>query len=101
MPVPKALAGHRAFLSQGAHPNREIPGKHAKNVERGLSEHLQGPVQAPVSILDMLRAARHWLLPQNLGLNSLSEMAGNVRFCQGKRPLSDSLSGLVPIATNA
>ena len=75
MPVPKSGRRSSSNLSHGAHPNREFPGKHAENGDPSRSLQMRARVQAPVSILEVLRSARHSLLPQILFSNSRAETA--------------------------
>ena len=64
----KSGHGPPSNLSHGDHRNREIPGKHAENVDTGQSYFCALAVQAPVGHLEVLRSARQRLLPQTLSL---------------------------------
>ena len=44
-------------LGQGAHPNCEIPGKHAENRDPSRSLLMRAAVQGPVGHLEVLRSA--------------------------------------------
>jgi hypothetical protein len=53
----KSARRSSSTLSQGAHPNRAIPGKHAGNGDPSRSLPMRALVQAPVSVLEVSRSA--------------------------------------------
>jgi hypothetical protein len=91
VPVPiddrsKSARQSPSTLSQGAHPNREIPGKHAENGEHWATELLRALVQAPVSILEMLRSAPRMIDQKpypRLNRQSCSGAGWIIQICQG------------------
>jgi hypothetical protein len=62
------LAGRSTILSHHGHHSHEIPAKYATTHEHRRLGLLRARVQAPVSVLEVLRSARHSLLPQTLSL---------------------------------